>query len=78
MSDTVHFRGAPEPAEHATPVLREMLFALINAEMRRQDETPAAVYRNEPRTVADSLLQVAVDAVRAIEDYWLAEGDPNG
>jgi hypothetical protein len=76
MSDTVHFRGAPEPAEHATPVLREMLFGLINAERNRQgaDQYDPAE-RVDYRTF---LLRVATNAVRELEDYWLAEGDPNG
>jgi hypothetical protein len=68
-------KGAPTPAEYSTPPLRDMLFALINAEMRQQDGDTAETVNYVVGTQHARLLQRAVDAVRDMEDYWRADAE---
>jgi hypothetical protein len=68
-------KGAPAPAEYATPPLRDMLFALINERMKEQEKEVVSFGDwlervISPRESPEVLLQHAADAVRDLEDYW--------
>ena len=75
-------KGASPPAEYATPVLRDMLFALVNERMKEQEKEVVSFGDwlervISPRESPDVLLQRAADAVRDLEDYWREDAGNN-